>query len=452
MKTSCAAVRRLASFLALVGALAAAPFAAAQVAMDTRPASPVAGDYVTLNIAGSFPREDFWVTDAVLWSLTPKHGSDNEFIAEVDLYYHWSPLYDGPEVRTAFSTTVGIGQFDNASTVEVILRAFPQGGVPFYYDPTDPVTYTFRVGSGAATCGNEVLLGRGQGCTPTVRFDTYRFGERSAEVPILIRNNGSEPIFFGNFDVNNIDYALTRRCGEALEPRESCEVAVTFSPSLRGASPGRLKIRFSTDREAIPYREQHVILLADSPVTPVPQTAAGVRVVEYHAASTDQYFVTANEDEMEALDSPSSGWKRTGITFQAEGDFAVCRFFGDPVGGPHGHFYTARIDQCEALRTQDTIQPRGSTVYRYEGIAFGIGLPHLPFQDDRWRCSDDTRPIYQLKRPAGNGRDLAYRLVAGGRVDGGANGDDIARALLQAGWSYEGHVMCSGRAAEEEAQ
>ena len=123
-----------------------------------------------------------------------------------------------------------------------------------------------------------------------------------------------------------------------------------------------------------------------------------------------------------------------------------------PVGGPRGHYYTARIDQCDALRSLDTITPRGQNVYRFEGLAFSIGLPQLPFLDDRWRCADRLRPIYQMRRPAGNGRDLGFRLVAGGSVAGGPNGDDIVRAMLQEGWWYEGHVMCSGRLPEEDAQ
>jgi hypothetical protein len=452
MHTPSAALRRLASFLLMCGALLCAGAARAQVAMDTRPASPNVGDYVTLNIAGVFPREDFWVTETRLWAINPKPGSSNEFVAEVDLYYHWAPLYDGPEVRTVFTTSVGLGQFERPGTVEVVLRAFPQGGIRAYYDPTQPVTHTFTVGGGTPACGNELLLGRGQSCNPSLAFGTYRFGERSAAVPVIIRNTGTDPIFFGPFEVNNADYGLTRRCGESLEPREACEVMVTFSPSITGASPGRLMIRWAHRQDAIPFNTSVVLLAGDSPVAAVAQVRSGSLVVEYHASSTDQYFATANENEMRLLDNTSSGWRRSGVTFHAEGDFLVCRFFGDPVGGPRGHFYTARVDQCEALRTQDDISPRGRNVYRFEGFAFTIGLPRLPFQDDRWRCAEGTRPIYQMKRPAGGGRDLGYRLVAGGRVDGGANGDDIVRNLLQAGWWYEGHVMCSGRPPEEAAQ
>ena len=440
-----AAFRRIASFLIALGALLGVVSAAqAQVTMDTRPAQPNVGDYVTLNIAGAFPREDFWVTEVVVFDLYRKPGTSNDYIADVDLFYHWSPRYDGPEVRTPFNTSVGLGYFNAPGTVEVRLRAFPQPGVPLFYDPTDPVTTTFSVGSGTRVCGNELVIGGSEGttCTPTLRFGSYAPGEASNVIPLVIRNGSRAPVYLGPFEVNNDDYGMTRLCQDALEPGDWCEVRIRYYPSIDGNSPGRLTIRYAGDPHAIPFLVANVALSGETRARPFVEPASGLRIVEYHAESVDQYFITGNENEMRALDAAGSGWKRTGLTFMAAGSHSVCRFYGDPVAGPRGHFYTARVDQCDALRLQDQISPRGRSVYRYEGLAFTIGLP-LIVNDDRWRCPDFSRPIYQFRRPAGNGRDVAYRLVPAGRVAGGINGDDLARTLLQSGWSYDGHVMCS---------
>jgi hypothetical protein len=432
-------VRRLA-----VLALAFCAFAANAVTVDVRPVNARAGDYITLDLAGHFPRHDFWVTEAKLWDIQPVRGSQNEFIAEVDIYYHWAPLYDGALSRTPFLAHVGLGEFDTAATIEVRVRYYPEAGLPYAFDPTIVETATVSVLSGSPTCGHELVLGTGtQRCTPNLGFGRHRFGERSVASPVVIRNATRDVMYLGDFLVNNADYGMTRRCGEALEPGEACEVMITFSPSIDGASPGRLVIPYSMDADAKPFQVAIVNLAGDADIGPVRGPSRGERVIEYHAASTGQYFLTANEREIALLDGADLGWRRTGVSFLAAGDYVVCRFFGDLVAGPRGHRYIARVDECEAARTLDRETGSGRTAYRYEGSAFSIGLPLISEYDGRYRCPDGSRPIYQFKRPAGGGRDLAYRLVPAGSVDGGPNGDDIARTLLQSGWFYEGHFMCS---------
>lgn len=438
-------LRRFASqVLASCALLAASSAAMAQITVDTVPPEPRAGDYITLQISGAFPRHDFWVTDAVLWDLYPAPGgSPREFIADVEVYYHWKPLYTAPLSRNVFTANVGLGQFDTAATVEVRVRFYPQPGLPAAFDPTEFATFMLSVGSGRVTCGNELVLGSATpSCVPALDFGTYRFGERSIEIPLVIRNAGREVVHFGNFLLDNADYGMTRTCGEALEPGQACEVLVTFSPSFGGASPGHLAIPHADHPQAIPFRTAVIGLAGRSPVTVAQAPGAGMRVVEYHAPSVDQYFLTANENEMAALDR-GSDWRRTGVTFLASGDQEVCRFYGDLAAGPNGHFYTARVDVCDALKLRANITPFGREAYRYETIAFPMGLPLMPLNDGRWRCPEGSRAIYQFKRPAQGGRHLGYRLVPAGSVQGGPNGDDIARTMLQSGWAYEGHVMCS---------
>ena len=434
------------SMLVLIALAGLSGPAVANVAVGTQPVDARAGDFVLLEITGSVPREDFWVAEASLWDLrlVEQQGSNARYEAEVDIAYKWSPAYDGPLKRTPFSATVRLGQFPTAATVDIKVRFAPLRGLPRVLDVESEATATIQIGSGSARCEpNEVLLNASATlCTQAIRFGTYHVGERSAEMPVFIRNRGTSTLYLGPIDVNNADYGLTRRCGEWVEPGQACEVVLTFSPSIDGNSPGRLNISYGTHPEQRPFRRATVALSGDSVMRPTRLPTRGSRVVEFYASSVDQYFLTAREADMNVLDQSSSGWRRTGVTFLASGEFPTCRFYGDLVAGPRGHFFTARIDACDSLKLQDTITPRGQQVYRYEGITFSIGLPGLSMHDERYRC-EEGRPIYQMRRPAGGGRDVAYRLIPGGSLDGGINGDNLVRTMLGAGWDYQGQVMCS---------
>jgi hypothetical protein len=438
--------RRIAICVLALGAGLAVPFAASAVEVATRPAEARAGDFVSVEISGTFPREDFWITETVLMDLrlVERSGGEARYEAVVNLYYHWAPLYVADRVRTPYSALVPLGQFDSAATVDLRILFLPMDGVPFNGDIDPFAEATVRIGSGTAGCAaNEVRLNGSGACANAIRFGTFSPGERSDEVPVTVRNSGRGPLYLGAFSLNSADYGMTRRCGETIEPGQSCEVLLTFSPSIDGASPGRLTILYGNDPEQKPFESAVVSLTGDSRANAFVAPTRGSRVVEYHASSTDQYFLTADEKDMRLLDPGTLGWRRTGVEFIASGAFETCRFFGDPVAGPNGHFYTARVDACNALRLKDTITPRGQQAYRYEGIAFPIGLPLLTENDARYRCPDGTRPLYLFTRPAGGGRHLGFRLIPAGPISGSPTGDALARTMLSQGWSYLGHAMCS---------
>ncbi len=80
-----------------------------------------------------------------------------------------------------------------------------------------------------------------------------------------------------------------------------------------------------------------------------------VRMIEYHHAAFDHYFMTADGVEIAALDAGAfAGWRRTGASFDAfqrgTPTTASCRFYLPP---PHGdtHFYSANPAECDAVRT-----------------------------------------------------------------------------------------------------
>jgi probable HAF family extracellular repeat protein len=118
------------------------------------------------------------------------------------------------------------------------------------------------------------------------------------------------------------------------------------------------------------------------PVTPDPPNAA----IEYHHATFDHYFLTANPAEIAAMDSGQfSGWSRTGQLFSVHldasaGTNAVCRFFGAAFTS---HFYTANADECALVKTYPA--------WQFEGIAFNIAVP-----DPNGNCPSATQPVYRL--------------------------------------------------------
>jgi carboxypeptidase C (cathepsin A) len=81
-------------------------------------------------------------------------------------------------------------------------------------------------------------------------------------------------------------------------------------------------------------------------------------VVEYYRSDVDHYFMTASPQEQAALDDGViKGWARTGQTFLAWTDAArapadaqpVCRYYGRPEAGLDSHFYSAFVDECDAV-------------------------------------------------------------------------------------------------------
>ena len=85
-----------------------------------------------------------------------------------------------------------------------------------------------------------------------------------------------------------------------------------------------------------------------------------MNAVEFHHAGFDHYLLTANGDEIAALDGGYfSGWSRTGQSIRAiapaaalSGTAPVCRFYGRPEAGLDTHVYTANETECGILAAQ----------------------------------------------------------------------------------------------------
>jgi len=167
-------------------------------------------------------------------------------------------------------------------------------------------------------------------------------------------------------------------------------------------------------------------------------TAKTVTAVEFYNVALDDYFITANANEISDLDSGvHPGWVRTGFRFlvytdpaQAPADAQpVCRFYVAPAFGD-SHFYSADPAECAS-----TAQ-RFANQWVFESSAvFYIQLPNKT----TGTCPSGTRPVFRFLN---NANGLHHRYTA--------EVDVRDSTIDDGGWTLEGYgnppnqvVMCS---------
>ncbi len=120
-----------------------------------------------------------------------------------------------------------------------------------------------------------------------------------------------------------------------------------------------------------------------------------ILVVEYYYAGFDDYFITADPNEIHGLDNGAHpGWVRTGLTFLAYADPSVapagaapvCRFYLLPQYGD-SHFYSADPAECAAT----AVKFAGSWAEESAAL-FYIQLPNPA----TGACPSNTRPVYRF--------------------------------------------------------
>ena len=161
-------------------------------------------------------------------------------------------------------------------------------------------------------------------------------------------------------------------------------------------------------------------------------------VVEFYAESTDHYFMSLDAADIDLLDRPGSGWKRTGYEFfafqnQAEapaGAQPICRFY---ASGPNSHFYAAPAD-CAYLKNQETQlraeAAKAGTAYTgwaYERIAFYAILPSGE------QCPANTNSVWRAYNNRAAQNDSNHRYASSGAI----------QAAMSFTWQGEGVKFCS---------
>ncbi|MDQ6619273.1 MAG: hypothetical protein M3Z31_06170 [Pseudomonadota bacterium] len=156
---------------------------------------------------------------------------------------------------------------------------------------------------------------------------------------------------------------------------------------------------------------------------PVPRATA----FEFYHRTLDHYFVSAQPDEIAALDAGVfTGWARTGQTWKVfaaplQADLRgspVCRYYGQPQAGLDSHFYSASTDECAAVAT------RFSTAWQLESSnVFQVQLPALA----TGVCPLLTQPVYRLYNAR---RDANHRFTTSAT---------LRDAMRDSGWVAEGY-------------
>jgi predicted dienelactone hydrolase len=167
------------------------------------------------------------------------------------------------------------------------------------------------------------------------------------------------------------------------------------------------------------------LLLLDR-FAPLPPGPAQALAVEYYNRSLGHYFVTADPNEIAALDVGAiPGWSRTGDAFKVyvpTAPFGVpaCRFYGRPGIGPNSHFFTIDPPECAAVFA--------SPAWIFEGFAFRVDAP-----DAAGACAKDRVPVVRMYNN-GMGGETNHRYLT----------SHSETAMMRAqGWVLEGTVFCS---------
>ena len=142
-------------------------------------------------------------------------------------------------------------------------------------------------------------------------FVPQEIGTTSAKRTIAIQNTGTKPVtVYGVFANSPQEFPVSDSNCANLGPGATCTFKVAFKPVTTGTRTGGVTIASSS---TVSTQSMATTGIGALPGT-LSATEGTVEMVEYHHADWDHYFMTANPDEIEKLDSGVfSGWDRTGL-------------------------------------------------------------------------------------------------------------------------------------------
>jgi lysyl endopeptidase len=151
------------------------------------------------------------------------------------------------------------------------------------------------------------------------------------------------------------------------------------------AAPGVTYDDYSRVEDMLPLVRQYL-----TPFAPNPK--AEVAAVEFYNKLLDHYFLTADQAEINDLDTGvKAGWERTGLRFLVHvkptvGASPVCRFYRAPAYGD-SHFYSASPAECAATKAAHPLD------WTLESSAvFYVRLPEAK----TGACPADTQPMWRF--------------------------------------------------------
>ncbi len=168
------------------------------------------------------------------------------------------------------------------------------------------------------------------------------------------------------------------------------------------------------------FRSATSFTVAAEPEAP-PEFPSPIRMWEYRNPTTLDYFMTADEREIVALETGKVvGWSSTFRSFllDATAGSPMCRFYSASFPGKAPHFYTVIPEECAAVKN--------NPAWTFEAVVGYAGLP-----DSMGQCASGM-PLY---RAYNNGKFGApnHRYRAG---------NPLLDMVLYEGWVDEGVVAC----------
>jgi hypothetical protein len=153
-----------------------------------------------------------------------------------------------------------------------------------------------------------------------------------------------------------------------------------------------------------------------------PSAAASALIVEYHNSAQDDYFITADPAEQQALDAAAqagSVWSRTGMSFNSGGSSSVYRFIYRSSTGVNTHFYTVNTSEQSGLLANYPMWVLESPT-AYSMTAANADLT----------CAAGTVPVYR----AANTQTGSHRFTTI---------QSAITEVLNRGWTNEGVAFCA---------
>lgn len=163
----------------------------------------------------------------------------------------------------------------------------------------------------------------------------------------------------------------------------------------------------------------------------IPVASAAATVVEYYNSALDHYFISALQDDINALDSGNlKGWVRTGQTFnaylQATSDAnPVCRFYLPPANGD-SHFYSASPAECAEVKARFP-----SFVLEAPDVMY-IALPNIV----TGACPAGLVKVYRFWN---NRADSNHRYT----IDPAVRAAMLAKGYIAEGYGPDATIMCA---------
>jgi hypothetical protein len=236
-------------------------------------------------------------------------------------------------------------------------------------------------------------------------------------------NVGGRPVSVNTVNAAvNADLFIDNHDGKRDTELDGFTVPLECVANVTPNVPSHVKIAIADTADGI--YDAAVFLAAagvHSPGTGAPTNSAITKVIEYHHAAFDHYFITAIPGEIGKLDDGTfAGWTRTGKAFNVfitgTPDTAeVCRFFSTSFSPKSSHFYTPFAPECASVKQNPN--------WQFEGAVFNMVLP-----DAAGNCPASTMPLYRVYNDGmGNAPNHRYTTDL-----------DVFNDMMSQGWKPEG--------------